>query len=146
MKKVFLILFIVSVFGAITTIFSVATSALADGDTQNGITIDVHRNGNFFSSDSKLFNSVLVFPRYFMKVKERERNNGEFSVEGYATLNMIIGFLSLILLVLTIFSYKKGLLGKVFSIAYTSYWAIVTIFMYVQFFSGVYLFTTNTWG
>lgn len=141
-----MILIIVSMIGAITVIFSVAISSVSDGEVYHGRVTEVHRNNNFFSSEFKPLNSVLVLPRYFLKVERFERNNGEFSVEGYATLNIIIGFLSLVLLVLTIFTYGKGFLGEVFSLTYTFYWAIVTIFMYVQFFSGVFLFVSSTWG
>jgi hypothetical protein len=149
MKKIFGILFIASVVGTITVVLSLVLTTAFDGDVYHGRVTDIHRNDNFFTARSEVLNSALILPRYFLKVTQNSykiQTNMETQKEGYGGLNLIIGMVAFVLLLLTYSIYDRGLVGKIFSLVYTFYWSFVTIFMYIHFFKGISLFTTNTWG
>lgn len=150
MKNLLTILVIISIIGTITVTLSLTISTIADGDVNHGRVTNIHRNENFFTSNSIALNSILILPRYFFKVTQNPykiETNTEMEKEGYGGLNLFIGLLAVILLIFASLVYNHGgIFGKIFSLSYTFYWAIVTIFMYGHFFSGIFLFTSNTWG
>jgi Mn2+/Fe2+ NRAMP family transporter len=153
MKKTLYLIGIVficlSSFGGCSSFLNSVGVGIGDGDTYNGVVHEVNRNPDFFKSENKVINTILILPGWFNKVYYDHGYNND----SYGFVNQTCGLLCLLLLIYCVVikidneKHTESLdIYRILAWIYIIYWSMPTIWMIYQWGRGMSLTTQSTWS